>query len=143
MKGILTIILIICLNGLISTAQADLKDYIQVVVEFTETNQNLEAIKLCDKLEKTYPKNPDIYYLRGINRYVLKEYDDAILDFDKTLELDPDYSDAYLYRAKVRKANKDYFGSMKDYNKAKDQNFSQTVTSLAGDMIRSLFSGKD
>ena len=143
MKGSFFIILLFYFGGYNAIAQVELADYMLVVVDFTETNQNIEAVKLCDKLEKSYPENPDIYYLRGVNRYLLKDYDEAIRDFDKTLELKPDYSDAYLYRAKARKESKDYFGAMKDYNKAKDQNFSQTITSLAVDMIRSIFSRKD
>lgn len=142
MKAIVPLIVIFCLNGLLASGQVEVRDYIQVALDFTENNQNLEAVKLCNKLEKAAPENPDVFYLRGINKYILKEYDGAIQDFDKTLELNPDYSDAYLYRAKARKANKDYFGAMKDYNKAKDENFSQTVSSLAGDFIQSIFSSR-
>ena len=108
MKGSFTIVFILLLNCLIAGNQAELSDYLQVVVEFTENNQNLEAIKLCDRLVKTYPENPDVYYLRGINRYLMKEYEEAVKDFDKTLSLNPEYSDAYLFRAKARKANNDY-----------------------------------
>ena len=143
MKGSVNLIFILLLNSAIAGGQAEIRDYLQVIVEFTENNQNLEAIKLCNKLEKSYPENPDVYYLRGINRYLLKDYEEAVKDFDKTLNLNPEYSDAYLYRAKARKAGKDYFGAFKDYNKAKDENFTNTVTSLAGDVIRSIFSGKN
>ena len=125
------------------SGQAGLQDYLQVAAEFTETNKNLEALKLCDKLIAVYPENPDVFFLRGIIRYIMKECEEAVKDFNRVLELDPNYPDAHLYRAKARKDCKDYFGAMRDYNKAKDKNFSQTVTSLAGDMIKSLFSGKD
>jgi tetratricopeptide (TPR) repeat protein len=86
------------------------------------------------------PENEDVYYLRGINKFLMNDYEGAISDFDSLLILNPNHSDGYLYRAKSKKAVKDYWGAMKDYNKAKDQNFSQTVTSLAGDVVKSLFS---
>lgn len=141
MKGIFGIILLAVVHVSLF-GQAELPNYLSVVVNFTENEQHYEAVKFCNKLEKSYPDNPDIYYLRGINQYLLKEYNLAIEDFDKTLLLKDDYPDALLFRAKARKASKDYFGAMRDYNKAKDQNFSQTISSLAGDLVRSVFSGK-
>ncbi len=71
---------------------------------------------------------------------MINDYEGAILDFDSVLLLNPNYSDGYLYRAKSKKAMKNYWGAMKDYNKAKDQNFSQTLTSLTGDVVKSIFS---
>lgn len=143
MKGILTIFLVMLFCGLVASEKADLQAYLKVVIEFTEKNQNLEAVKLCDELVILYPENPDVYFLRGINKYLLKEYDDAIRDLDRTLNLNPDYPDAHIYRAKAKKANKEYLGALRDYSIAKDKNFSQTLSSLAGDAIRSIFAGKD
>lgn len=119
-----------------------MNDYLNIAIEFTETGKYDAAIKLCDKLEKLDPGNTDIFYLRGVNYYLLKNYEAAINDFNTVLKLSPDHSDAYLYRAKAKKANNNLMGAMRDYNKAKDGNFSQTVTSLAGDLIKSIFTGK-
>lgn len=140
MKGILSLVFVLLIRSLAFSSSADLDDYIKVIAGFTENKQNLEAVKLCDRLISSNPEAPDLYFLRGINRYFLEDYEGAVQDFDKTLELDPNYPDVYLYRAKAKKAGKNYFGAMRDYSKAKDRNFSQTVTSLAGDMFRSLFS---
>ncbi|MEZ5083877.1 MAG: tetratricopeptide repeat protein [Bacteroidales bacterium] len=124
------------------SGQAGIGEYLSIAIEFTETGKYDAAIKLCDKLEKLDPENADIYYLRGINYYLLKNYEAAIDDFDSVLKLNPDHTDAYLYRAKAKKANNNLLGALSDYNKAKDGNFSQTVSSLAGDLIKSLISGK-
>ena len=126
-----------------AAGQVSLSDYLSVVVSFTESGQNLEAVKICDRLSSQYPENADVYFLRGINHYVLEDYKRAIDDFGRTAELDPDYPDVYLYRARAKKADKDYLGALRDYNRAKDQNFSTTLTSLAGDMLKSVFSGRD
>lgn len=143
MKGKVLLLFVLLIRVYSVSGQAGLQDYLQMAAQFTENNQNLEAIKLCDKLIAVYPESPDVFFLRGINRYVMKECEEAVNDFTRVLELDQNYPDAHLYRAKARKDCKDYFGAMRDYNKAKDKNFSQTVTSLAGDMIKSLFSSKD
>lgn len=142
MKGFFAITIFIIFHVTCAKGQASIHDYVQTIIDFTEKNQNLEAIKLCNKLINIYPDNADLYYLKGINNYILKNYDDAIADFDKTIKINSEYDDAYLYRAKAKKAHNDYFGALRDYNKAKDENFSQTVSSLAGDVIRSVFSGK-
>jgi tetratricopeptide (TPR) repeat protein len=112
---------------------------LQLAVDFTEQRKHPEAIKVCDKLTKLMPENEDVYYLRGINKYMMEDYEGAISDFDSVLMINPNHSDSYLYRAKSKKATKNYWGAMRDYNKAKDQNCSQTVTSLAGDMVKSIF----
>ncbi len=121
--------------------QPGLEDYLKVAAGFTENRQHLEAISVCDKLIGAFPENPDVYFLRGINRYMQADFEGAVDDFDKTLELFPDYPEAYLYRAKARKANKDYMGAIRDYRKAKDYNFTQTVASLTGEMVKSIFTG--
>ncbi len=120
--------------------QARETEFLRIAVDFTEDSKHPEAIKVCDKLTRLMPENEDVFYLRGINKYMMKDYDGAISDFDSVLIINPNYSDAYLYRAKSKKALKNYWGAMKDYNKAKNQNFSQTVTSLTGDVVKSVFS---
>ena len=142
MKGFFTVLMALLINGLVAAEQVGLRDYLKVVIEFTENNQNLEAVKLCDKLVGLFPENADVYFLRGINKYLLEDYDGAIQDLDKTLSLNPDYPDAHLYRAKSKKASKDYIGALRDYSIAKDKNFTQTVSSLTGDALRSFFAGK-
>lgn len=139
MKQGFVIVFFICLFTNVF-GQAREAEFLSIAVDFTEDGKHLEAIKVCDKLTKLMPDNEDVYYLRGINKYMLSEYDEAISDFDTVLLLNSNYSDAYLYRAKSKKALKNYWGAMKDYNKAKDQNFSQTVTSLTGDVVKSVFS---
>ena len=143
MKGNPLLFLILLFVSVAVKGQAGLKESLQVVVEFTENKQNLEAIRLCVKLIATYPDNADLYFLRGINHYVIRDHENAVKDFDKTVMLDPNYPDVYLYRAKAKKAGKDYMGAFRDYSKAKDKDFPQTLTSLAGDLIQSMFSGGD
>ncbi len=114
-------------------------EYLDFAIQYTEEQKHDEAIKVCDKLLELLPSNPDVFFLRGVNKYLKHDYEGAILDFDSTLTYNPNYSDAYLYRARSKKAIRDYWGALKDYNRAKDENFYSTVSSLAGDMIKSIF----
>lgn len=126
-------------------SQQSANEYLDFAIKYTESNQPDEAIRVCNKLLIILPSNPDVFFLRGVNKYLKKDYKGAIADFDSTLKINPGKTDAYLFRAKSKKEIKDYWGALRDYNRAKDENFSSTVTSLAGDMVRSVFrkSGSD
>ena len=123
------------------TGQVKAGEYLNLAVKYTESGRYAEAIKVCDKLIALDDKNPDFYYLRGVNRYLMQDYENSIVDFDITIELDPNYTDAYLKRAKAKKETNDLMGAFRDYNRAKNENVSQTLSSLAGDLIKSVFSG--
>lgn len=42
-------------------------------------------------------KEAEIYYNRGSNKYNLSDYEGAILDFNKAIELNPDFTYAYIF----------------------------------------------
>lgn len=137
-QGFIFILFIMLVANLFGQARE--MEFLQLAVDYTGQKKHPEAIKVCDKLTVLLPDNGDVYYLRGVNKYMMEDYEGAIADFDVLLMLIPNHSSGYLYRAKSKKAIKDYWGAMKDYNKAKDQDFPQTVTSLFGDAVKSFFS---
>ena len=47
---------------------------------------------------------------------MLHRYEEALVDFDKTILLNPGYKKAYLNRATTKKHLTDYDGAMRDYN---------------------------
>ena len=124
-------------------AKGNINAYLKLALDFTAKNQSIEAIKLCDKILSIDPKHEDALFIRGINKYVMKDYDAAISDFDLLISYNNSYPDAYLYRAKAKKANHEYWSAFKDYNRAKDENLSKTLSVLAGDAVRSIFSGDE
>lgn len=119
--------------------QSQVEEFLQYAIEFTESNRNEEAIRVCDKLADLLPDNPDIYFLRGVNKYLLKDFDGAISDFNRVLKMNPNYTDAYLFRAKSKRGNRNYLGALRDYNNARNENFYETISSLANDFMISLF----
>lgn len=139
MKKVILAVFLFLLPTLAGLGQQELKEYLRIISEFTTNQQYLEAVKVCDRILEEYPENADLYYLRGINHYLLEEYEKADQDFTKTLQLQPNYPDVYLYRAKTRKALKNYMGALRDYRKANNENMAKTLSSLTGDALRSLF----
>ena len=52
----------------------------------------------------------------------LKDYNGAISDFTKAIELNPDDADAYYNRGLAKSNLEDYYGAISDYNKAIELN---------------------
>ena len=55
-----------------------------------------EAEAAFDKAIKYDKNNFEAYYLRGCAKTNEKKYEDAIADYQKAIELKPDYADAYF-----------------------------------------------
>ena len=141
MKNI-TIIIFLTIAFYDLKSQSSPSNFLQQAIDHTESGKYMLAIDDCNHMLEKDTMNADIYYLRGVNKYFLEDYKGAITDFNSTLKLNPNYTDAYLKRAKAKNKCDNFLGAVIDYNNAKNQNFSETIVSLAGDFIRSVFKGK-
>ena len=61
-----------------------------------------------------------IYAVKGFVKYKSKNYEGAIEDYNKALDLDPNYTEAYYNRGLAKDELQDYEGAIEDYNKALD-----------------------
>ena len=52
----------------------------------------------------------------------LENYQGALTDYDKAIQLNPDYANAYLGRGTAKRNLGDYQGAIVDYNKAIEPN---------------------
>lgn len=59
---------------------------------------------------------------RGRELYEKREYMEALLNFNKAIEVDPLYAPAYYMRGNIKEAFEDHHGAMKDYNLAIEKN---------------------
>jgi tetratricopeptide (TPR) repeat protein len=57
-----------------------------------------DAIRAIDSAIALAPDDPALYVERGQRIILLYEWDRALADYDRALELDSDYADAYFYR---------------------------------------------
>ncbi|MEO1050782.1 MAG: tetratricopeptide repeat protein [Bacteroidota bacterium] len=62
------------------------------------------------------------YTQEGIKLYENQQYSEAIINFNKAIEADVKYSQAYFYRGNIKDSFEDRHGAMQDYNKAIDLN---------------------
>jgi tetratricopeptide (TPR) repeat protein len=59
--------------------------------------------------------NAKDHYDKGVVFYERKDYDTAILEFNETIRIDPNYRNAYLYRGNAYYNKKDYDKAFADY----------------------------
>ena len=82
-----------------------------------------EAIKLFSKYiinHSTYADNyvRDAYYYRALSKGSIEDYDGAISDFTKAIEIYPEYTSAYLYRGIAKLNIEDLKGACFDAKKS-------------------------
>lgn len=81
-------------------------DYKQAEIEFTKA---IELIKV---------PFPEMIYNRGMMRSRLGDREGAIQDFNRAIDLNPDYGEAYTNRGAEKDEMGDYSGAILDYDKA-------------------------
>ena len=78
----------------------------------------MNATKQVTEMPTTNKKLAESYYIRGLQKCVLKDLQGAIADLNKAIDNDLNYADAYYYRAAIRKELGDKEGFRNDYSKA-------------------------
>ena len=86
-------------------------------LELSKENYS-EAIKNFNIAIIAKPNDFEAYFLRGISKYSLGDFDGAVEDFTRTLEIHPLYVRAYHYRGVANDRLSNYADAMADYRKA-------------------------
>lgn len=65
----------------------------------------------------TNPTLAECYYIRALQKYILQNRESALKDFNMAIQYNPQYAEAYYYRAAIKRDLKDE-GFVDDYQKA-------------------------
>ncbi len=84
-------------------------------VQRTEYDQNLNP---THKPSQKPGKSPQDYYVRAVTKALEKDYQGAIEDYTKAIELNPDLVEAYIKRGATRYKMGDARGALTDCNQA-------------------------
>ena len=63
------------------------------------------------------PQLAECYFIRALQKYILQNRQSALADFDMAIKHNPNYAEAYYYRAAIKRDFKDE-GFVDDYRKA-------------------------
>jgi len=74
-----------------------------------------ESIKNLTIVIKATPDKFEPYFFRGLAKYSLGDYEGAISDFNKSIEINPYFSYNYQYRGICKSQLKRYHEALKDY----------------------------
>lgn len=87
----------------------------------TKQNENTSVDNVANPKITTKPvANPKLaecYYIRALQKYILQNRESALKDLNLAIEHNPDYAEAYYYRAAIKRDFKDD-GFVDDYRKA-------------------------
>lgn len=90
-----------CFSKAIAIDSTDVYYYQMRYVLYTETDSQLKALDDLNKIVELEP-SALAYYERGRTKIRLKRLNKATLDFDKAIELDPNYAEAFYWRGLVK-----------------------------------------
>lgn len=63
------------------------------------------------------PKLAECYFIRALQKYIIQDRQNALNDFNMAIKYNPNYAEAYYYRAAIKKDNNDS-SFIEDYKKA-------------------------
>lgn len=83
----------------------------------TEGKENEAKVALSTAIEK-YERHAAAYERRGYVNFLLKNYADALYDYSKSIDLNPNSAEPYLGRAIVKMIQQDWKGAIADFDQA-------------------------
>ncbi len=133
----LTFILFFFVLGLPGvSAQETALENLKTAIELNAKKEYQRSILFCNLALDVSPGMSDAWFLRGFNNYQLSNLADAKVDFSVAINFAPAYAEAYYYRGKVKQAEGNWMGALKDMNQARKLDSSKSSFLL----VRSLFS---
>ena len=82
-----------------------------------QSNRPLKAIEIVDKIADTDTHISDALLIRGISYMRLKDYDNALLNFENIIKINPKYKDAYFNLASIYKQKNNLYKALEYLDK--------------------------
>ncbi|RYF77507.1 MAG: tetratricopeptide repeat protein [Cytophagaceae bacterium] len=93
-------------------------DYLDQGRALLREGKSREALTALNQAVEADADNADAFNTRGVAYFELKEYSNALLDYEQALKLKPDFYRPYYNRALLKTAQGDVQAALKDYSEA-------------------------
>ncbi|MDD5311154.1 MAG: tetratricopeptide repeat protein [Candidatus Omnitrophica bacterium] len=113
-----TIILVFCNTPAFAAGNKKVAQLLTQATRFLSAGDYDKTIKTCDDIASMDPNCPAAYYLRGFAHRYKEEYEIAIMDFTRALQIDPKYAAAYQGRALSYAYTGDFMAALADLDTA-------------------------
>lgn len=124
--------------GTISVSAAQkAEEYLKAAISSTEKKMYKQAIAYCDLAINSRSTYIQAYFHRGFNKFLLKDYAGAIIDFNVCIDLNNENLKAYLYRGLCNQRIGNNLSATRDYNLARQIDAIETLAFVTGNMFRS------
>lgn len=111
-------VLILATLGERSYAESNSKDLFQMANYYLSKGKYQAAIFESELILKRLPKSADAYHMKGLCYWHLKQYPEALENFERASQLNPRISSIYRHRAQVYERIGDYQKALTDINRA-------------------------
>jgi tetratricopeptide (TPR) repeat protein len=95
----------------------------------------------CDAALRLGPDSPEAHVQKGAVYHARRKFRDAIAEYDRTLELDPNFYCAYVLRAGARRHLIDPAGAYADFRKGMDLNPPLAARLIIQSLVETLSAG--
>jgi tetratricopeptide (TPR) repeat protein len=108
------------------TVDEMVKRYDHIVYELRKNKQYRKCLPYLNRMIEL-KESANVYISRGIVHFMLKDYENAINDYDRAIKLDSNYVTAYIYRGNAYRSLKEYEPAIEDYSFALELNSGYTA----------------
>lgn len=114
---------LVLLSGDTEMSVAEAEGYANKALQLynTAVRKYNKRIKNSNKEMKSKTVEADNYWNNGVKLFRKKDYQNAILNFSKYLEIEPYGTDAFFFRAIAKSKINDRYGAISDYDKILSQ----------------------
>ncbi|MBO0938442.1 tetratricopeptide repeat protein [Fibrella sp. HMF5335] len=93
-------------------------DYLEQGRKLLREGKSREAVQVLNQAVEADADNAEALNTRGVAYFELKEYNNALLDYEQALKITPDFYSPYYNRALLKTTQGDVQGALKDYSEA-------------------------
>ncbi|MFX0123121.1 MAG: tetratricopeptide repeat protein [Candidatus Hodarchaeota archaeon] len=87
-------------------------------IELIRQVENSDAIPFLEKAHKKHPQNAEIFRHLGLAHFNLGNYEDALLNWEKAIELDPNHHQTYWNLGHLHEIEQRYHEACEAYTQA-------------------------